>query len=172
MDARSRRSLSTCSPREWGWTGYSPRSSVAPRVFPTRVGMDRCRAASCLPSCRVPHASGDGPIAIFSGELDNLCSPREWGWTVPVPDRLDERLVFPTRVGMDRSTTGQHSFGPGVPHASGDGPVTRSVLGTRPSCSPREWGWTHITGGLKLIGAVFPTRVGMDRVTHLGIART
>src|SRR3990172_2178008 len=71
---------------------------------------------------RVPHARGDGPASAGSLLVSLQCSPRAGGWTVVVA--ADRRLVevFPTRVGMDRSSGTRRGAWCCVPHARGDGP--------------------------------------------------
>ena len=49
-------------------------------------------------------------------------------------------LVFPTRVGMNRSAKIFQPISAGVPHASGDEPRFVPVSTEPLECSPREWG--------------------------------
>ena len=73
--------LEECSPRERGWTPADVDVVDVPRVFPARAGMDPLRNLA-LPACaRVPRASGDGPYTVEVTAENELCSPRERGWT-------------------------------------------------------------------------------------------
>src|SRR3990170_4247157 len=74
--------LSECSPRAWGWTVSRSPWITTPRVFPTRVGMDRRSVGRWPAWWRVPHARGDGPGIDGMGVAGNECSPRAWGLTV------------------------------------------------------------------------------------------
>ena len=152
-----------CSPREWGWTAHRRHPVLPPIMFPTRVGMDRRYPSPRRGSFDVPHASGDGPIAPRCSRWWKRCSPREWGWTVTAPTPGDHAAMFPTRVGMDRIACHEITASMCVPHASGDGPVTRPGAVDTLWCSPREWGWTARRVRGRRGEEMFPTRVGMDR---------
>ncbi len=67
-------------------------------------------------------------------------SPHAWGWTGATLCLDCAKIVFPTRVGMDRS------------------PRTAAA-----QYSPHAWGWTDRRPSDLFHGVVFPTRVGMDR---------
>ncbi len=131
------------SPRAWGWTGERVLRGKPVQVFPTRVGMDRGTRAARQTSTGFPHARGDGPYIGSRVFAPGEFSPRAWGWTVPISDRGGGGVVFPTRVGMDRSL-----------HCS---------LNNPDGFSPRAWGWTGPVAGGVGQPHVFPTRVGMDR---------
>ena len=153
-----------CSPREWGWTARLVVGHRGASVFPTRVGMDRFEDNAITLRAGVPHASGDGPrLARYAVPLKG-CSPREWGWTDEETRSERREVVFPTRVGMDRSSAPIFRASYSVPHASGDGPVGGYLVRFSGSCSPREWGWTGHDRRSKQNDLVFPTRVGMDRM--------
>ena len=49
------------SPHAWGWTADDEYGEQIIYVFPTRVGMDRLRAAPHWTSRSIPHTRGDGP---------------------------------------------------------------------------------------------------------------
>ena len=110
------------SPHAWGWTGVNLVDPFAPRVFPTRVGVDRRRRQKRAYSTCFPHTRGGGPYR------DTPLAP--------------SIVVFPTRVGVDRERpsplTGRRRF----PHTRGGGP-SRPLRSTslRPF-SPHAWGWT------------------------------
>ncbi len=135
-----------CSPRAWGWTA-SARRRVS--VF-----------------VRVPHARGGGPALPIPIESRVTCSPRAWGWTAcgtVIARRAD---VFPTRVGVDRTVRTPSPMPCRVPHARGGGPATGSGQIRGMGCSPRAWGWTAVSEQRVVYAAVFPTRVGVDRMRY------
>ena len=73
--------------------------------------------------------------------------------------------VFPTPVGMDRRRLRQKGGSARFPHTRGDGPRSgrRSIRSFR--FSPHPWGWTDrpmLAGPQR---RVFPTPVGMNRLT-------
>ncbi len=135
------------SPRAWGWTGSLLPTISAIAVFPTRVGMDRIASLCLSGRLAFSHARGDGP--------DGVRHYRH------------AKRVFPTRVGMDRTLNTSSRNQSGFPHARGDGPGIKPHRRHRNRFSPRAWGWTADTALLRPICAVFPTRVGMDRIGHL-----
>ena len=152
-----------CSPRTWGWTDGRHRDVEAENVFPTHVGMDRGRVDRRWDSGGVPHARGDGPREDRSGHGEGECSPRTWGWTGSRNHRERSGHVFPTHVGMDRSSSAGWTSSLRVPHARGDGPTNTESGTNLTTCSPRTWGWTAVRDNLLLREGVFPTHVGMDR---------
>ena len=111
----------------------------------------------------VPHARGDGPARIQIGEPLHPRSPRAWGWTDEPATTVRCGRAFPTRVGMDRSTTAQLGDSSRVPHARGDGPREETDILKELKRSPRAWGWTEGTINAQDYMLAFPTRVGMDR---------
>ena len=115
------------------------------RVFPTRVGVDRLHPSPRATSSRFPHARGGGPHPIGRHPKGRAFSPRAWGWTAYTWPACPRRVVFPTRVGVDR--------------------VLAVMSKSEKKFSPRAWGWTAAAGNVKLIEAVFPTRVGVDLAT-------
>ena len=151
------------SPHAWGWTGNCRAPNSPSNVFPTRVGMDRCRPGLATRSSGFPHTRGDGPVKEWSASKQPMFSPHAWGWTVldDFPSLIGR--VFPTRVGMDRRHRVAASRRPGFPHTRGDGPVIPTALAGEDSFSPHAWGWTAPDRTAMPGQPVFPTRVGMDR---------
>ncbi len=99
---------------------------------------------------RVPHGRGDGPDGTATPAALHGCSPRAWGWS-------GER-------------TAQHLRGERVPHGRGDGPSGASMSTSTCRCSPRAWGWSDLQSCRPEGGRVFPTGVGMVRVSPEGAA--
>ena len=154
---------SPCSPRAWGWTDSASRVATGISVFPTGVGMDRRPAQGEPGDVSVPHGRGDGPCQNQRHEAAKRCSPRAWGWTGDCDVSLSRCLVFPTGVGMDRTSTATAGPSSRVPHGRGDGPETSVEYGNEKWCSPRAWGWTGDRPCRPTRRDVFPTGVGMDR---------
>ncbi len=154
------------SPRAWGWTGYKAPQTTPEPVFPTRVGMDRRHRAPPSNLCRFPHARGDGPDRDLAYQVHSMFSPRAWGWTASHHREADGAHVFPTRVGMDRTPELSVLGIGGFPHARGDGPRRGSAMDSLLPFSPRAWVWTGGEGANLRVVLVFPTRVGMDRLTR------
>ena len=156
-----------CSPPAWGWTGRGHDSPTLQEVFPTCVGMDRLTfSASRNPEC-VPHLRGDGPPDLLRKREPGMCSPPAWGWTVDALFFLTGGRVFPTCVGMDRIYEHPHHQRHRVPHLRGDGPKYSTPTLMPNSCSPPAWGWTARCQVKIGAGSVFPTCVGMDRLSAL-----
>ncbi len=174
-----------CSPRAWGWTEDNWANNPKSGVFPTRVGVDRTHGQGLDRAVSVPHARGGGPSRALVTSPAARCSPRAWGWTEgehrPPPLRMCSPrawgwtgvqsptglvpVVFPTRVGVDRSLSRPQTAGGSVPHARGGGPSDGYAVPEGNQCSPRAWGWTGRRRTQTHLPGVFPTRVGVDRYT-------
>ncbi len=126
--------------------------------------MDRLTPSRRTAARRFPHARGDGPSASSAWIAPLRFSPRAWGWTGVAAAPATGSHVFPTRVGMDREMSREPLENSSFPHARGDGPDERVCEICAPRFSPRAWGWTVPSGNVTVVSAVFPTRVGMDRV--------
>ena len=85
------------------------------------------------------------------------------GFAVGVHARLK---VFPTRVGMDRLRRRQDGWTVRIPHTRGDGPAAMELLKGDFTYSPHAWGWTGMPETVRMNITVFPTRVGMDRLSQ------
>jgi len=75
------------------------------------------------------------------------------------------RLVFPTRVGMVRDWDGGRAGSGGFPHPRGDGPRYSASNHAGRRFSPPAWGWSVLHVGALRDFEVFPTRVGMVRMS-------
>ena len=153
------------SPHAWGWTVGLSHSFEYGFVFPTRVGVDRRVRRQKEHRIRFPHTRGGGPISSWSSSHNTSFSPHAWGWTEHEGAAKRPAQVFPTRVGVDRrgfrDTPERRSF----PHTRGGGPFLR--VGSQPHAefSPHAWGWTVRKGRITMANMVFPTRVGVDRLS-------
>ncbi len=136
-------------------------------VFPTRVGMDRIFPHLGQGLSGFPHTRGDGPTCACSQRNSGRFSPHAWGWTALEGSPYSPQEVFPTRVGMDRTTSIVTTCGGSFPHTRGDGPTYPEVERTQIEFSPHAWGWTGVSQGNGVCDDVFPTRVGMDRRGYL-----
>ncbi len=153
------------SPRTWGWTVSHEWGLDTFRVFPTHVGMDRVWIGRRFCGSGFPHARGDGPRWWRAARSRNTFSPRTWGWTGLRVGFAAPNRVFPTHVGMDRRCAAAQFPCSSFPHARGDGPSAREEHQEDSGFSPRTWGWTDTVLLLARIPSVFPTHVGMDRVS-------
>ena len=153
------------SPRPWGWSAHYRAFDRLLGVFPTPVGMVRTRKASRACTKRFPHARGDGPHSANSASNSRSFSPRPWGWSALNASNKLPTDVFPTPVGMVRTRGSPCRRRGSFPHARGDGPVPPAKRGSLREFSPRPWGWSG-AGNLPLYRyRVFPTPVGMVRLT-------
>jgi len=179
------------SPHAWGWTGDNPRRRVLAHVFPTRVGVDRSPSAptctGCVfptrvgvdrtslrggfGTCSFPHTRGGGPQAAPEGPDATRFSPHAWGWTVSPRRQRAGILVFPTRVGVDRSMRERLPLLRSFPHTRGGGPRRTLLIRAGLWFSPHAWGWTVSYSGTTPAPRVFPTRVGVDRRHQPGAAQ-
>ena len=76
------------------------------------------------------------------------------------PVQIDS--VFPARAGMDLEIRASFDLLLGVHRASGDGPFSLKTEISSKACSPRERGWTAVSGPTRAREVVFPARAGMD----------
>ena len=92
-----------------------------------------------------------------------LSSPRAWGWSAYIGFGAVAVFLFPTGVGMVRSTGFRREPKGALPHGRGDGPVEYRYIFELGASSPRAWGWSEFTYALTYILILFPTGVGMVR---------
>ena len=115
-------SSDVAAPRERGWTPRPIRTMPASSGCPARAGMDPCGGVRHRPPCRLPRASGDGPIgAVFAHSMKSA-APRERGWTLWRLGAHVRLVGCPARAGMDPWPGFHRVLMPGLPRASGDGP--------------------------------------------------
>ncbi len=155
------------SPPAWGWPGDGARGQPRRPVFPTRVGMARPDPRPLQRSPRFPHPRGDGPMSPSSVVAKLPFSPPAWGWP---GDGVERRVcfhVFPTRVGMARRFAGCMAASRCFPHPRGDGPLLLGDGDGSGGFSPPAWGWPVEDCGDSGGGDVFPTRVGMARLSRV-----
>ena len=110
---------------------------------------------------------GDGPDLKATTKHVATFSPHAWGWSGFTLDTPKNWEVFPTCVGMVRSTTVLISLSMSFPHMRGDGPSLPWRYDFERRFSPHAWGWSVVTA-IGLVGKqVFPTCVGMVRAGGL-----
>ena len=131
-----------------------------------------------------PHTRGDGPASVSLSLSGPPFSPHTWGWSGIIIIMSLVKKVFPTHVGMVRGGGAVVKRKPGFPHTRGDGPVTCQRSRLRRAFSPHTWGWSACFLTLSCSSSVFPTHVGMVRVsfgiisshlvfpTHVGMVRS
>ena len=69
------------SPHAWGWTVGPAGNEADLDVFPTRVGVDRCRDRPGKCSYGFPHTRGGGPTQLGLQTAFEMFSPHAWGST-------------------------------------------------------------------------------------------
>jgi hypothetical protein len=67
-----------------------------------------------------PHPRGDGPAHYYPVRRPAPFSPPAWGWPATLTRSPQTQPVFPTRVGMARSSVGSVAANAGFPHPRGD----------------------------------------------------
>ncbi len=136
------RSLSTFSPRAWGWSAVHALRGALHAVLPTCVGMVRL---------------------VAGGNQDRFRSPHVRGWSDRQAALRGLVQVLPTCVGMVRPNPSRDAAISGSPHVRGDGPASRGPVPVRVQFSPRAWGWSVFPCPFKGHRTVLPTCVGMVR---------
>ena len=153
------------SPRAWGWSANSTGRHGGQAVFPTRVGMVRFRELrGTARRAFSPPAWGWSDYQLRIGEIDCQGSPHARGDGPRCGScKPSDGDVFPTRVGMVRSTCALRArrtrFSPPAwgwsamgrsslsgarcfPHPRGDGPERGRAEHDQIQFSPRAWGWS------------------------------
>ena len=134
-------------------------------VFPTPVGMFRGRARRSRRRRSFPHACGDVPPGAPSRRGPVGFSPRLWGCSGVGDAFRDGVAVFPTPVGMFRTSGRARPSSTCFPHACGDVPPMVPWTSSRLLFSPRLWGCSGRWRRRHRHQRVFPTPVGMFRDT-------
>ena len=132
-------------------------------VFPTPVGMDRMIFRIIGGAVSFPHTRGDGPASSPVLCDASMFSPHPWGWTATNWPPAEGKGVFPTPVGMDRTSNSRQARLRRFPHTRGDGPSDMACSISSFTFSPHPWGWTVSARLVVRLAYVFPTPVGMDR---------
>ncbi len=156
------------SPRAWGWSVRTSRTSLPACVLPTCVGMVRTVELATMPETRSPHVRGDGPVKTMLFTIWGQFSPRAWGWSASEGSLTDKNTVLPTCVGMVRVATLSRLPRCSSPHVRGDGPSSIVRQKRTPTFSPRAWGWSGMTAREVRLIPVLPTCVGMVRGLYGG----
>ncbi len=133
------------------------------RVLPTCVGMVRETRRHAGWKARSPHVRGDGPKILAVLIVVMAFSPRAWGWSHVLKDRLDPEVVLPTCVGMVRISEVIILVLLRSPHVRGDGPLRAMQTASIIAFSPRAWGWSEHGRFIPHPATVLPTCVGMVR---------
>ena len=94
-----------------------------------------------------------------------MFSPHAWGWSVHNQILRVRGQVFPTCVGMVRPLLCRLSGSCCFPHMRGDGPESGTLTIRAGAFSPHAWGWSEIRDELAGKNDVFPTCVGMVRLS-------
>ena len=112
-----------------------------------------------------PHVCGDVPYKPSYNEIVRGFSPRMWGCSAYWVIFLLFLLLFPTYVGMFRITHLIRLRAYSFPHVCGDVPENHETKNQICSFSPRMWGCSVPLRLQCHIQLLFPTYVGMFRVT-------
>ena len=99
--------------------------AIRPHVFPTRVGVDLQFQEAASMRERFPHTRGGGPPWMPVILSCHGFSPHAWGWTANSYREVTEKVVFPTRVGVDRPVEVAELARNSFPHTRGGGPMER-----------------------------------------------
>src|SRR5579871_278273 len=93
------------SPQAWGCTDAAGFAHMPSAVFPTGVGVYRPCTTAITKSGRFPHRRGGVPIGTEEFFTNSLFSPQAWGCTEGDTQKARRSIVFPTGVGVYRTTT-------------------------------------------------------------------
>jgi len=158
-----RAALVSSPPRERGWSLLCARCKAICCVSPARAGMvPKLKKAAGVTGC-LPRASGDGPRVCGSCPSALPSPPRERGWSHSLSFPGHPSLVSPARAGMVPRYRIDDCVAPGLPRASGDGPVTGAGAFAVSLSPPRERGWSLPAIVRVNNTIVSPARAGMVR---------
>ncbi len=110
------------SPQAWGCSVDESQDRLQPFVFPTSVGMFRADGALPPQRLRFPHKRGDVPETLSNERRADRFSPQAWGCSDCYGGHPEWHIVFPTSVGMFRSTGSRCIIMVSFPHKRGDVP--------------------------------------------------
>ena len=149
------------SPRAWGCFVRPPEGAAFRQVFPTCVGVFLYAVFMSFCIACLPHVRGgvSKSVKLLSWPVGS--SPRAWGcfWRRhPVGRR---KSVFPTCVGVFRSTSGRRPCTISLPHVRGGVSSRKKKLFTARKSSPRAWGCFSAESAISSPERVFPTCVGV-----------
>ena len=147
----------------WGLRGRARPPARRWRMFPTHVGIARCRGTSKSPRSNVPYACGDCARPRLLRISARPCSLRMWGLRIHLPPKTAAKLMFPTHVGIARASRSSVAGGVYVPYACGDCAVRFRSLVRLVPCSLRMWGLRARSLAPGQIVSMFPTHVGIAR---------
>ena len=155
-----------CSLRMWGLRGTEGTDRVNENMFPTHVGIARPitpRRTLCL---NVPYACGDCARLMPTWACRRQCSLRMWGLRALEPMPSCRFLMFPTHVGIARRVYALRWLGCYVPYACGDCATSTALTDTSSPCSLRMWGLRIPRPHRVQPPAMFPTHVGIARISE------
>ena len=109
-----------CSLRMWGLRAFRALGRMSPMMFPTHVGIARIRGTTALRAWHVPYACGDCADLRYETAVTEKCSLRMWGLRDYGDCRSAPYSMFPTHVGIARSTAALGGSAGHVPYACGD----------------------------------------------------
>ena len=115
-----------------------------------------------------PHACGDESEYIPEEDINDIFSPRVWGWILLYNEKQEESKIFPTHVGINLRLWSSRQLWRSTPRTCGDEPGGNNKTCWNKQFSPRMWGWTYSRNAAARDDPVFPTYVGMNlHIMHL-----
>ena len=154
------------SPRPWGCFRIITSPFCRDRLFPTPGGVFPFAAKAGSVAIALPHARGGVSKEMLASFGLDASSPRPWGCFPHTSRGCDDRLLFPTPVGVFLACSGNCSACPSLPHARGGVSDLYSHDVSAAQSSPRPWGCFRVYWGVRLFGGVFPTPVGVFLVRN------
>ena len=135
-------------------------------LFPTHVGMFRVFQVSAVCQCSFPHTRGDVPRQSSHSLKATSFSPHTWGCSALRRAVQQAGRLFPTHVGMFRSSGARSTPSATFPHTRGDVPPDEGIFLEMVFFSPHTWGCSDHDVLQAVCIHLFPTHVGMFLTPH------
>src|SRR5665647_2023549 len=129
-------------------------------TIPTRVGSTPMPSTTIRPPSDHPHAGGEHKLTWLVRARVTGPSPRGWGAPFQAEQYSSQERTIPTRVGSTRSRQRCSGLRTDHPHAGGEHPAVRVVVGKSGGPSPRGWGAPIAVVRTTKRPRTIPTRVG------------
>ena len=159
--------ITLSSPRSWGCFTCWPRAFGTALVFPTLVGVFLWAFLWGWGVGSLPHARGGVSGIGSSYSMGVMSSPRSWGCFSISPSVMMSLSVFPTLVGVFPKGRFRPFTSLSLPHARGGVSFFHLQQTRGGGSSPRSWGCFLFVFGIDTALIVFPTLVGVFRMSKL-----
>ncbi len=131
------------SPHAWGCFLLDAKVNLEKVVFPTCVGVFLLLSRQRRRRRRLPHMRGGVSVRYLVASEYGESSPHAWGCFLTKSRFRNEKIVFPTCVGVFPSRTALETLLSSLPHMRGGVSDVKQSSPNRTRSSPHAWGCFH-----------------------------